>query len=184
MPLHCAATRLKFLHVQYFVFFKPCLWPVLTRFLRIEHKNIDDFLFSSFSPLAFWCWLVIHFRLVRRSATSGTETEFSFVSHKVEGSVGYETCFAGRRASCSYCHSTGGDCKEVLFPTMNFMSLCLNLTSPPFLNCSHIQYSSGETIHFSQNPILFRRAARSGSSAFFLRNLCWVDTHSLSGTHL
>ena len=50
MPLQCAATRSKVLHVQYVVFFKPCLWPVLTRFLRTNGTILMIFLLSSVSP--------------------------------------------------------------------------------------------------------------------------------------
>ena len=47
MPLHCAATRLKFLNVPSFSFLKPCDLPTDSRFLRIEHNNFEQFLLSS-----------------------------------------------------------------------------------------------------------------------------------------
>ena len=58
MPLHCAATRPKFLNVPSFSFPNPVTY-VLTRDTWKSNITIfSDFLFSSVSSLALWCQLV------------------------------------------------------------------------------------------------------------------------------
>ena len=49
MSLHFAPTWPKFLNVPFFSFFKPCDLLTMYRFLRIEHNNLNHFLFSSVS---------------------------------------------------------------------------------------------------------------------------------------
>ena len=59
MPLHCAATRPKFLNVPFFLF--RTLWSMYWLPRDTWELNItifNDFLFSSVSSLAFWCQLV------------------------------------------------------------------------------------------------------------------------------
>ena len=56
MPLHCAATRPKFLNVPSFSFFKPCDLPFDSIFLRIEHNNFERlFVFFRLFYVALWC---------------------------------------------------------------------------------------------------------------------------------
>ena len=48
MPLNCAATMPKFLNVPSFSF--QTLWPIYSRFLRIEHNNFERFFVFLYIP--------------------------------------------------------------------------------------------------------------------------------------